>query len=131
MYLLNNKKVNIDSPIVFKGVTYPSLRDASIRELLKVVEVEDPVYPDPKLYFWTENEDGSLNIAAKPAEIVEKQRISDEAQASQYYLDSTDYLFTVDKFATLTEERKQELITKREEARVAIRLQQSNQPLGV
>ena len=70
MYRLHSKKINIDAPITVDGIQYPNLRDPALRALLGVVEVPDPVYPDPDQFFWTENEDGSLNITPRdPADV--------------------------------------------------------------
>lgn len=77
MFLFEGKRVNIDIPITFMGVTYPNLRDPLTRKALRVSEVPDPVYPDPKLYFWTENEDGTINIEAKPEEMVKAAALQD------------------------------------------------------
>jgi len=49
---------------------------------------------------------------------LDAQKVS-EAKA---YLASTDFYFTIDKYATLTEERQSELKSKREDARTLINL---------
>ena len=49
----------------------------------------------------------------------EEDKATQIAEAKEY-LTSTDFYFTVDKYATLTEERKLELNTLRAEARVLI-----------
>ena len=70
MYLLNNKRINIDAPFTdSNGTTYLNLRDPSLRATLGVAEVPDPVRPTPEEEFYiTENEDGSLNVTPKSAE---------------------------------------------------------------
>lgn len=88
MYLLNNRKINIDTQQTINGVTYPNLRDPAIRAQLGVVEVPDPVYPDPDLYYWTENENGSLNITAKSPEQVLAIKNGKFLAAVQAHLDS-------------------------------------------
>ena len=70
MFILNNRKVSIDTPVTHNGVTYPNLRDPVTRDKLGVTEVPDPVYPDPDLFYWTENEDGTLAITPKSEEQV-------------------------------------------------------------
>lgn len=52
-------------------------------------------------------------VAKKQAEIATAQ--------AQEYLDQTDFYFTIDKYAQLSEEAKQDLASKREAARVTIR----------
>jgi hypothetical protein len=65
LYLLNGKRINIDAPVTLNDVQYPNLRDPAWRVQLGVIEVPDPVYPNPDLYFWTENEDGTLTVTPK------------------------------------------------------------------
>lgn len=84
MYLLNGKKINIDAPFLHDGVQYLNLRDPALRATVGVVEVPDPVYPDPDQFFWTENEDGSLAITPRdPADVAAraalKQQLADDA----------------------------------------------------
>lgn len=40
-----------------------------------VIEVPDPVYPDPELFYWTGNEDGTLNITPKAEEQILQARM--------------------------------------------------------
>ena len=74
MFLLNNRKITIDTQITVNGVTYPNLRDPMLRGMLGVEEVPDPVRPTPEEnYYITENEDGSLNITEKSPEQIKEQ----------------------------------------------------------
>ena len=57
-------------------------------------------------------------LAQEASDAENAQKVS-EAKA---YLASTDFYFTVDKYATLTEERQAELKSKREDARTLINL---------
>lgn len=121
MYLYNGKKVAFDALIEVNGVHY-SVANAADRQAIGVQEVPDPVWPTPaENYYVTENEDGSLNIVEKSAEQLAQQALSAEATAARIYLQDTDYLFTVDKYATLTDERKADLQVKRDAARQKIR----------
>ena len=91
MFLLNGKRINIDAQRTVGDVTYPNLRDPSLRAALGVTEVPDPVYPNPELFYWTENEDGTLVITPKSAEqIKEQDRQKNNAKALEY-LASTDW----------------------------------------
>lgn len=54
-----------------------------------------------------------------PEELAEQARLEKVFEAKSY-LASTDFYMTVDKYATLTEERKAELTQLRAEARVLI-----------
>lgn len=67
MYIYNGLKIN--DAIIIGGVRYPlnwwdQQTDADLLAL-GVSKVADPVYPNPKLYTWTENPDGTLTITAR------------------------------------------------------------------
>ena len=56
MFTLNGTPVSIDNPYTTEeGVTYPHLRDPSVRELLGVVEVADPEQYDQRFYWGVGN----------------------------------------------------------------------------
>lgn len=69
MYQYNGKKVSIDDMIEVAGAFY-AVRNPGDRAAIGVIEVDDPVYPDPDIFDWDENEDGSLNIRPKDPERV-------------------------------------------------------------
>lgn len=67
-------------------------------------------------------------VGAEPKELVDaiayQEQLEAEVQAKAEaiaYLSSTDFYFTVDKYNQLTDDKKLELETKREEARQVIR----------
>lgn len=122
MFLYNSKRVAFDAKIEVDGVYY-SVANPSDREAIGVIEVSDPVRPTPESdYYIQEIEEAPyLSVVKKSDEQLAQQALSAEAQAARIYLDDTDYLFTVDKFATLEESRKNELILKRDAARQKIR----------
>lgn len=72
MFQLNGKKISLDIDLTIgegdAAITYPagSLKSAELRESLGIVEVPDPVRPDERLYFVTENEDGSFSSEPRP-----------------------------------------------------------------
>lgn len=72
MYLLNGQKINIDMPLVIDSIQYPPgfFRDPDSRAAAGIVEVPDPVRPDERYHFITENGDGTLNVTPKPIAIV-------------------------------------------------------------
>jgi len=81
MFLYNGKKHNIDSPITLEnGTFFSNIRDPKVRELAGIVEVPDPIYPDPELYYWSEKEDGSLDITPKSEEQLAQVRMSKAKQ---------------------------------------------------
>ena len=94
MLILNGKKVALDSPITINEVQYPNLRDPSIRTLLGVVEVPDPVMPDLRYNYVSENEDGSLTVTPKPQEQIDQMLQSELNQKSEAYLRETDWMVT-------------------------------------
>lgn len=76
MFQLNGKKISIDIDLTIgegdAAITYPagSLKSAELRASLGIVEVPDPVRPDERLFFVTENEDGSFNAEPRPRDQV-------------------------------------------------------------
>ena len=67
MYIYNGLKIK--DTILINNVQYPlnwwGQHSDADNLLLGVTQVPDPTTPDPNLYTWTENLDGSLNIVAK------------------------------------------------------------------
>ena len=56
MFTLNGTPVSIDNPFTTEeGVTYPHLRDPSVREAVGVVEVADPEQYDQRFYWGVDN----------------------------------------------------------------------------
>ena len=56
MFSINGTPVSIDNPFTTEeGVTYPHLRDPSVRQALGVVEVADPAYYDQRFYWGVGN----------------------------------------------------------------------------
>lgn len=76
MYLLNGQKINIDMSLEIgtgnAAIQYPQgyFRDPDARAAAEIVEVPDPVRPDERYYFITENDDGSLSATPKPLDDV-------------------------------------------------------------
>lgn len=75
------------------------------------------------------NNDGSTEyFDFRTEEEILQQENDTKLQEAYKYLSDTDYCFTVDKYAQLTEDRKIELETKRQEARDLINtLEASNE----
>lgn len=73
MFLLNGKKINIDAamtlpdPDTGDDTQYPVgwFRDPAARQAHGITEVPDPVRPDERFFFVTENADGTLNSTPK------------------------------------------------------------------
>ncbi len=56
MFTLNGTPISIDNEYTTnEGVTYPNLRDPSVRELLGVIEVQDDPYYDQRFYWGVGN----------------------------------------------------------------------------
>lgn len=56
MFTYNGTPVSIDNPFTTEeGVTYPHLRDPSVREALGIVEVPDPEQYDQRFYWGVDN----------------------------------------------------------------------------
>jgi hypothetical protein len=115
------RRVNIYAP--YAG--FSKLDTPEIRQRAGVIEIADPVPPadySDETYYRTEQDDAPYVIYTKKSD-EQLAQIADSkalAAAKQHLLD-TDYAFTVDKYAQLTEERKVELTASREAARQVIR----------
>ena len=76
MFQRNGKKISLDIDLTIgegdEAITYPagSLKNAELRVELGIVEVPDPMRPDERLYYVTENEDGSYSAAPRPRDHV-------------------------------------------------------------
>lgn len=88
MYLHNNLKFDINIQHVIGDVQYPHgwFLDAGERAKVGIVEVPDPVWPDPDLYIASQNPDGSLTITPRSAEEI-AARTAARAQEAQDVLD--------------------------------------------
>lgn len=90
-------------------------------------DTEDNIYVNPVL----KNHKNLIEITENEAEIILNPQKTEEelTQIKVYdakeYLSTTDFKMTVDYFSTLEEAKKQELLTKRAEAREYIR---ANEP---
>jgi hypothetical protein len=119
MFIRNGKKEYWpDSPITVGGVTYPNLRDPATRALLGVTEVPDPVMPDLRYNYVSENEDGSLVITPKPQEQLDQMLQGERNTTCMQYLASTDWYVT--RFAETGEAVPPLVLAARSEARAAI-----------
>ena len=73
MFKLNDKTIRIDQDLVIgegdDAITIPagSLQDAATRAQFGITEEPDPVRPDERYYYVTQNADGSLTATPKPA----------------------------------------------------------------
>lgn len=83
MYLHNNLKFDINIQHTLGDVQYPRgwFLDADNRAAAGVVEVPDPVYPDPELFTYVENPDGSLMVTPRSAEEIAARKANDLEQA--------------------------------------------------
>lgn len=127
----NNKKVNHDQIRYQPDVDGTAYRDGLTPEQLFALgyqEITIEVRPDDfsdKLYFRTEQDDAPYVVYSKKSdEAIAAMVLADEAQAAQQHLDSTDYLFTIDRNAELVTnepERAAALVLSREAARQKVR----------
>ncbi len=121
------KRVNPYASVELDGIRYPSYP----RHLLE--EIQDPQPPEDysdETYYRTEQDDAPYIVYTKKSEEQLTHLANSKAVvAARAHLESTDYLFTVDKYAALTDERKAELTASREAARVTIR-EKSPAPIG-
>lgn len=88
-------------------------------------EIADPVPPadfSDEIYYRTEQDDAPYVVYTRKSDEQLAQLADSKAlSAAKQHLLDTDYAFTVDKYAQLTEVRKAELTASREAARQTIR----------
>lgn len=95
MFLLNGKRLAIDTPFEHEGVKYPAnwLRLSSLSEktAIGITEVPDPVYPDQRYYWVTDNGDGTLTTAPKDLDFCKAWRINEVKSKAGSILSLTDW----------------------------------------
>lgn len=115
------KRVNIYAP--YKGRS--RLDTEEIRAAVGVIQIEEPQPPadySAETYFRNEVEDAPYVVYEKKAQEVLDEQASIKAYAESIArLIETDYLFTVDRFASLDQLRRDALIAERETCREVIR----------
>lgn len=113
MFLLNGKKINIYQDLTIgsghDAITYPagSLQNAALRASLGIKEVADPVRPDDRYYWISENVDGSLNAA--PKDIVQIKALKSAAIAESRYALETNGI-DLDGVSIRTDRESQSMI---------------------
>jgi hypothetical protein len=94
VYIYNGKKIK--GTILINNVNYPleffyylSKNDPNKLSDLGVAYVVDPILPDPELFTYTENDDGSLNIVARSQQDILNNKKNKLENAVQNLLDTT------------------------------------------
>ena len=85
MFKFNGTPIPIDRDLTIGDVTYPagSLCDPALRVALGIVEEPDPVRPDERWYWVTQNPDGTLTATPKALDVVRALKL-EELAASRY-----------------------------------------------
>lgn len=95
MFLLNGKRLPIDTPFEHEGVKYPAnwLRLSSQAEkvAIGISEVPDPVYPNQKYYWVTDNGDGTLTQIPKDLDDCKSWRIAEVKAMAGTILSQSDW----------------------------------------
>lgn len=95
MFLLNGSPLPLDTAFVVNDVQYPAnwLRLASLeeKEAIGITEVADPVRPDDRYYWVSQNPDGSFTSTAKDLEAVRVMRAQELRATAYSLLAPTDY----------------------------------------
>lgn len=79
MFKLNGKKITLDHDLTVgegaDAITYPAatLLDPSVRAAIGITEEPDPVRPDDRLFYVTENADGTYSAEPKPRDGANEQ----------------------------------------------------------
>lgn len=85
MFTFNGTAVSIDNEFTTEeGVTYPHLRDPSVREQLGIVEVPDPEHYDQRFYWGVDN--------PKDLDQLKAQWIAQTKAAANSLLAQTDWM---------------------------------------
>ena len=127
MFIRNELRFNPHAEQVIDGILYPasSFRDPEVLARLGITEIPDPQPPEDysdKFYYRTEQDTAPYVIYTKKSdEQIAQITDTENRDTAQRHLDDTDYLFTVDKYAQLSDQRKADLTASREAARVVIR----------
>lgn len=72
MFIRNGQRFDVYGAYVIDGESFGAgaFLDPAIRDRMGVTIIPDPVRPDDRFYYITENEDGTLNVMAKPLDQV-------------------------------------------------------------
>ena len=116
IYRRNGKRISLDAWNVINDVNYPP-NSLHVGEYdIKAVEVED--YPDPTLFTFTENDDGTLNVVQIPDDVLARNKQAKINIESEAYLLSTDWY--VSRFAETGKAIPDDIKAARQAARDAI-----------
>lgn len=95
MFLLNGKRLAIDTPFEHEGVKYPAnwlrLSSQAEKTAIGITEVPDPVYPDQRYYWVTDNGDGTLTSIAKDLASCKSWRIDEVKTNAGRILSQSDW----------------------------------------
>lgn len=75
MFIKDCHRINLEAPLTIDDVQYPAgyFRDAGARAAHGITEVPDPVRPDERFNWITENDDGTLNVTPKPLDPIKDE----------------------------------------------------------
>lgn len=81
MFKLNGNPISLCRDLTIGDITYPadSLRDPALRASLGIVEELDPVRPDERYYYVTDNADGTITATPKPLDVVRDLKLTEIA----------------------------------------------------
>lgn len=95
MFILNNKPLPLDTAFEVRGVKYPAnwlrLSTADEKESLGITEVADPVRPDDRFYFVSQNEDGTFTAVPKDLDGLKSSNVAQVKQTAGTLLAPTDW----------------------------------------
>lgn len=74
MFLMNGKEIKKTATLINeKGDQFPPIAWMSRMEELGIIEVEDPIRPDDRVFYVTKNDDGSYKTILKPKDELNKK----------------------------------------------------------
>lgn len=99
MFIKNGKMIDPSQPFVENGLQYPgnwiSRATQAEREAVGITEVPDPVRPDDRYNFVTQNEDGTYTTVRKPTESITGQIWNDIKIKRDYLTQNGGYKVVV------------------------------------
>lgn len=95
MFMLDGKVLPLDVQFEHGGVTYPAnwlrLTTLAEKQAIGITEVPDPVRPDDRYYWVSQNADGSFTATPKDLDGLKTMRIAEVKEMAGKLLSPTDW----------------------------------------
>lgn len=95
MFILNGKTIPVDTPFEVRGVRYPAnwlrLSTDAEKKAIGITEVADPVRPDDRYYFVSQEEDGTFTSIPKDLDGLKSNMVGQIKTTAGTLLAETDW----------------------------------------